>query len=90
MSKNSKQKWLKTRDHNMVSIIKGATKAGVHTDRKKEASRTASRSKVKVPESMCLQCGFSFRDGTGKTEDENLAMECGYCSVSCMDYCSEN
>jgi len=36
---------LKTRDWVLVGVIKGATKAGVHKDQKKEANRTASRGK---------------------------------------------
>lgn len=35
--------YLLGRDYNMVSIINGATKAGVHKDRKKEQSRKACR-----------------------------------------------
>lgn len=34
---------LKTRDYLLVEIIKGATKAGVQRDRRKEANRTESR-----------------------------------------------
>lgn len=34
---------LKTRDYLLVEIIKGATKAGVQKDRRKEANRTESR-----------------------------------------------
>jgi hypothetical protein len=34
---------LKTRDHLMVKVITGATKAGVHKDRRKEANKRACR-----------------------------------------------
>jgi hypothetical protein len=34
---------LKTRDHLMVRLINGATKAGVQKDRRKEASKRACR-----------------------------------------------
>lgn len=33
----------KTRDWLMVKVINGATKAAVHTDRRKEAARLSSR-----------------------------------------------
>jgi len=35
-----------TRDQLFVAIIKGATKAAVHVDRKKQASRHACRGRV--------------------------------------------
>ena len=41
---------LKTRDHLMVRIICGATKSGVHTDRKKAASRKECRRKIRQDE----------------------------------------
>jgi uncharacterized protein with PIN domain len=84
--KKSKKSLIKTRDYNMVSIIKGATKAGIHKDQKKEANRTASRSRVEPEEEKCIQCGFPFTEGSGKDSNENAAMQCGYCSVTCMDY----
>jgi len=34
---------VKTRDYNLLLIIGGATKAGIHTDAPKQASRTACR-----------------------------------------------
>lgn len=34
---------VKTRDHLLVALITGATKAGVQKDRRKEANRTACR-----------------------------------------------
>ena len=34
---------IKTRDYNMVQLINGATKAGVHRDNRKHASATACR-----------------------------------------------
>jgi hypothetical protein len=36
----------KTRDHLLVLLITGATKAGAHRDHRKEASRKACRKKV--------------------------------------------
>jgi hypothetical protein len=85
----SKKKTIKTRDHLMVKVINGVTKAGIHKDQKKEANKKTSRSRVEVEIEKCLQCLFPFKEGTGKTEDENAAMEYGFCSVSCMDYHSE-
>lgn len=43
MSKPNKKEPIRTRDYNMVSIINGATKSGVHKDRKKEQNRKACR-----------------------------------------------
>ena len=37
---------IRTRDYNMVNIITGATKAGVHVDRKKRASAKECRRNV--------------------------------------------
>lgn len=41
-----KKKPLKTRDYLMVELIKGATKAGVHKDHKKESNKKFARKKV--------------------------------------------
>ena len=38
---------LKTRDHLLVRVICGATKGGVHKDRRKEQDKTACRKKVR-------------------------------------------
>lgn len=38
-----KKKVIKTRDYAMVRLINGATKAAVHKDHRKEASRLACR-----------------------------------------------
>jgi hypothetical protein len=35
-----------TRDHALVALINGATKAGPHLDRRKEASRRACRDRI--------------------------------------------
>lgn len=43
-------KKIKTRDHLMVLIINGVTKAATHTDRKKEANRRESRKKIDIRE----------------------------------------
>ena len=74
------------RDLHMVGIIKGANKAYVEKDQKKEANKLASRSKVEVEEERCLQCGFPYSRVNIKDQNEIAAMDCGYCSVSCMDY----
>ena len=74
------------RDYNIINIIKGATKSGIHKDLKKEANKTASRTKIEVEEDRCLQCGFPYNKDYTDNPDEVAAMECGYCSVSCMDY----
>ena len=73
------------RDFNIVGIIGGANKAYVEKDRKKEANKKTSRTKV-VEDDRCLQCGFPYANHPGKNKDERAAQECGYCSVSCMDY----
>lgn len=38
---------LKTRDHLLLKVIAGATKAGIAVDRKKEANRLASRKRIR-------------------------------------------
>ncbi len=91
MSKSKGKRPHTGRDYNMVNIIRGVTKAGVHKDLKKEASRTASRSKVELDEEEwgdrnCKQCGFFLPTNPHVDEDEEAAMALGFCSVSCMDY----
>lgn len=86
MGKPKKKRPYTGRDYHMVGIIKGANKAYVEKDQKKEANRTASRSKVEVEEERCLQCGFPYTRGHVRDHDELAAMDCGYCSVTCMDY----
>lgn len=91
MSGNTKRKKPYTgRDYNMVNIIKGATKSYVEKDHKKEANKKASRAKVTTEEDeddlRCLQCNFPYGRHPGRNKDERAAQECGYCSVSCMDY----
>jgi hypothetical protein len=39
---------LRTRDHALLALIAGATKAAVHVDRRKEASRRACRRRVRL------------------------------------------
>ena len=34
---------VRTRDYNMVNVIRGVTKAGIHVDRKKRANRDTCR-----------------------------------------------
>lgn len=41
-----KKRVVKTRDYLVVALIKGATKAGVHTDRKKKANKAECRKTV--------------------------------------------
>jgi hypothetical protein len=86
MSKSKKKIPYNGRDENIVKIIKGATKSGIHKDLKKEENKYASRSKVKAEDDCCLQCGFPYREHRGLDANELAAMECGFCSVSCMDY----
>ena len=78
------------RDYNMVSVLKGATKSYVEKDHKKEANKKTSRSKVVEEEDdrRCIQCNFPYDRHPRKelSEQEVEAQECGYCSVSCMDY----
>lgn len=94
-----KKKPYNGRDHLIVKVISGVTKAGIHKDQKKEANKMAARLKDFWEERMaedwadtndakikCLMCGFPYDQGSGKDSNEAAAMECGYCSVSCMDY----
>jgi hypothetical protein len=84
-----KKNLIKTRDHLMVKVINGVTKAGVHKDHKKEANKKTSRSKVKLDET-CINCDFPFRNyPMPHDKHEQAAMALGYCSVSCMDIYSE-
>lgn len=84
---NSKKKQLHTgRDYNMVKVINGATKAYVKKDEKKETNRTASRHKIEHIVGRCLQCNYEFVTGYSADENKEAAMECGFCSESCMDY----
>ena len=39
---------VRTRDYALVALIKGATKAGVHIDRRKAASKKACRRPVRL------------------------------------------
>ncbi len=39
---------IRTRDHALVALINGATKAGAHRDRRREASRAACRGRVRA------------------------------------------
>lgn len=97
MSKKKSKKPYTGRDYNMVSIIKGANKAYVEKDQKKEASKKASRSKVDPMDieyiepllKFCSQCGFPINLKSAKGEDEEEAMLNGFCSLSCMDYYTE-
>jgi len=90
MVKSKKKRRAHTgRDYNMVGIITGANKAYVEKDQKKEANKKASRTKVdprEVDIAQCAQCGFIYDWSQAKNDDEAAAMECGFCSVSCMDY----
>ena len=91
MPKPKKKRLYTGREYHMVGIRTGANKAYVEKDQKKEANKLASRSKVEREEDMvlpprCLQCGFIYVWSHAKDENEEAAMECGYCSVSCMDY----
>lgn len=86
MGKPKKKLLYTGRDYNMVGIKTGANKAYVEKDQKKEANKTASRSKVESEEDRCLQCDFPYSRDYIRNQDELAAMNCGYCSVSCIDY----
>jgi hypothetical protein len=45
-----KKKNPKTRDYFLVALIRGATKAAVHVDRKKKSNKYTCRKKVKETE----------------------------------------
>lgn len=84
MKKNkNKKKPIKTRDYNMVNIINGATKAGVHKDRKKEANKYAAREEVDEDVERCRQCNFPLKDGVPTDNPD------GFCSDSCKEYYEE-
>lgn len=87
-SKKPKKSRIKTRDYNMVNIIKGATKAGVHIDRKKEANKNASREEIDPEEIyvLCRQCHFPIREmiGVGMFDPKN-----DFCSETCFDFYNE-
>lgn len=97
MPKPKKKRPYTGRDYHMVGIRTGANKAYVEKDQKKEASKTAARSKVDVDTEdswvlppRCAQCHFPyFSSGAKGDKNELAAMECGFCSVSCMDYFNE-
>lgn len=76
---------IKTRDHLLVKLLKGATKGGAHTDRKKQANKKEARQTVEVDEDVesCRQCGFPIRDGITTSKPD------GFCSDSCMDFYNE-
>lgn len=76
MGKTSKKNRVKTRDYAMVKVINGATKAGVHVDRKKEVDRQVAREKVKA--NACKQCGFPIYEDSEEHPD--------FCSFSCEEY----
>ncbi len=49
--KKPKKRVIKTRDYALVKLINGATKAAVHTDRKKRANKATCRKPVEPSES---------------------------------------
>lgn len=53
------KKPLKTRDHLMVKVINGVTKAGAHKDLKKEQDRAAARNGFDT-ELVCQHCNLPF------------------------------
>lgn len=82
-----KKKPIKTRDYNMVKVINGATKAGVHVDRKKEANKKFARQRTNIGKpNCCIQCGFPI---TVCDEMEDYEQD-GFCSESCYDYHTEH
>lgn len=86
--KKKKKTLIKTRDHLMVKVINGVTKAGIHKDHKKEANKKASRTKVHEEEGevVCLWCFFPYKDYPLPLDRPGLeAREMGYCSASCME-----
>jgi len=50
MKPKKKKKKIKTRDWLLVQLLKGATKAGIQKDKKKEAAKKKCREKVKDDE----------------------------------------
>lgn len=93
MARSNKKKPIKTRDYNMVNIIKGVTKAGVHKDLKKEANRNASDSltleELEEALNSCRQCGFPLGD-FGTDEPYNpYDRRFNFCSDSCYEFWQE-
>lgn len=91
MTKSKKKLPYNGRDYNLVNLLRGATKSYVEKDHKKEANKKTSRSKVDPAEfdgdsGFCIQCGIPYNIGGSIDQNELAAMECGYCSVTCMDY----
>jgi hypothetical protein len=66
-----KKKSLKIRDHLMVKLINGATKASVEADAKKESDRLACREEP-LP-ALCKECFTEYADDDG------------FCSDYCMN-----
>jgi ABC-type xylose transport system substrate-binding protein len=101
MSKSKKKLPVTGRDANILKIIGGATKAYVEKDQKKEINKKTARLKIATfweeketsdwagtenNKIKCKMCGFPYGKDYSRDENEVAAMECGYCSVSCMDY----
>lgn len=70
------------RDYNIIKIIKGATKAGVEKDQKKEQNKYSSREKERP--TKCRQCNFPIQETLELADYE----QAGFCSWSCFDYCT--
>lgn len=51
---------IKTRDYNLLLIIGGATKAAIHKDMRKHASRTACRGKDKMTPAQKIKIARTF------------------------------
>lgn len=69
------KKQIKTRDHLMVKVINGATKAGIHKDKKKAASKASCREQY-IP--FCQECLL------------NPATKDGFCSSVCKSVAAVN
>ena len=64
---------IKTRDYNMVNIIKGATKGGAHVDRKKRANATACR-QSKIPLASWEDSFYDSVKDDGEEWDETFTV----------------
>ncbi len=78
MAAKKKSKKLKTRDHLMVKIINGSTKAGVHKDEKKEASKLLAREKVDLDTGYCIRCDTELFETDHEYFQDRL---CAFCSI---------
>jgi len=79
------KKLIKTRDYLMKRLIEGATKSGIHKDRKKDSNKKCAREKVEKDEIfiLCKQCSFPVTKWLSSNPFDPIN---DFCSESCFDY----